>query len=81
VRGGGHSRAGFGTCDGGLVIDLSGMRRVEADKDKRVARADAGSLVRDLDDATQRFGLATRPLAAVPLLELRASLLAEERES
>jgi FAD/FMN-containing dehydrogenase len=59
VRGGGHSRAGFGVCDGGVVIDLSGMRRVEVDPGKRVARAEAGSLVHDLDNATQRFGLAT----------------------
>jgi hypothetical protein len=59
VRGGGHSAAGFGACDGGLVIDLSGMKRVEVDADKRVAHAEAGSLVRDVDEATQRFGLAT----------------------
>jgi hypothetical protein len=59
VRSGGHSAAGFGVCDGGLVIDLSGMKRVEVDADKRVARAEAGSLVRDVDEATQRFGLAT----------------------
>jgi FAD/FMN-containing dehydrogenase len=59
VRGGGHSAAGFGVCDGGLVIDLSGMKRVEVDADKRVARAEAGSLVRDVDEATQHFGLAT----------------------
>ncbi len=59
VRGGGHSRAGFGMCDGGVVIDLSGMNRVEVDAGKRVARAEAGALVRDLDEATQRFGLAT----------------------
>ncbi len=59
VRGGGHSAAGYGVCDGGVVIDLSGMKRVEVDADKRVARAEAGSLVRDLDQATQRFGLAT----------------------
>ena len=59
VRGGGHSAAGFGACDGGVVIDLSGMKRVEVDADKRVARAEAGSLVGDLDQATQRFGLAT----------------------
>ena len=44
VRGGGHSRAGFGVCDGGVVIDLSGMQRVEVDPGKRVARAEAGSL-------------------------------------
>jgi hypothetical protein len=59
VRGGGHNRAGFSVCDGGLVIDLAGMNRVEVDADKRVARAQAGALVRDLDQATQRFGLAT----------------------
>jgi hypothetical protein len=59
VRGGGHNRAGFSVCDGGLVIDLSEMNRVEVDAGKRVARADAGALVRDLDHATQRFGLAT----------------------
>jgi hypothetical protein len=59
VRGGGHSRAGFGVCDGGVVIDLSRMNQVKVDVGKRVARADAGSLVRDMDQATQRFGLAT----------------------
>jgi hypothetical protein len=59
VRGGGHSRLGFGMCDGGVVIDLSAMKRVGVDAGKRVARAEAGALVRDLDEATQRFGLAT----------------------
>lgn len=41
------------------MIDLSGMKRVEVDSGKRVAHAQAGALVRDLDQATQRFGLAT----------------------
>ena len=59
VRAGGHSRVGFGICDGGVVIDLSAMKRVEVDAGKRIARAEAGALVRDLDAATQRFGLAT----------------------
>ena len=59
VRGGGHSAAGYGVCDGGVVIDVSGMKRIEVDADNRVARADAGCLVGDLDEATQRFGLAT----------------------
>jgi len=59
VRGGGHSRAGFSVCDGGMVIDLSAMNRVEVDAGKLVVRAQAGALVRDLDQATQRFGLAT----------------------
>jgi FAD/FMN-containing dehydrogenase len=59
VRGGGHNRAGFSVCDGGVVIDLSAMNRVEVDAGKHVARAQTGALVRDLDQATQRFGLAT----------------------
>ena len=59
VRGGGHNRAGFSVCDAGVVIDLAAMNRVEVDANKRVARAQAGALVRDLDQATQRFGLAT----------------------
>lgn len=59
IRGGGHNRAGFGVCDGGMVIDLSGMNRVQVDAGKRVARAQAGALVRDMDQATQHFGLAT----------------------
>ncbi len=59
VRAGGHSRLGFGMCEGGVVIDLSAMKRVEVDISKRVARAEGGALVRDLDTATQHFGLAT----------------------
>lgn len=59
VRSGGHSRLGYGMCDGGVVLDLSAMKRVEVDPGKRVVRAEAGALVRDLDEATQRFGLAT----------------------
>jgi FAD/FMN-containing dehydrogenase len=59
VRGGGHYRAGFSVCDGGVVIDFSEMNRVEVDASKREARTAAGALVRDLDHATQRFGLAT----------------------
>jgi len=59
VRSGGHSRAGFSACDGGVVIDLSPMKRVDVDASRRVARAGAGSLVGDMDAATMRFGLAT----------------------
>jgi FAD/FMN-containing dehydrogenase len=59
VRGGGHNRAGFGVCDGGAVIDLSRMSRVDVDPRKGIARAEAGALARDLDQATQQYGLAT----------------------
>ena len=65
VRAGGHSAAGFGACDGGVVIDLSGMKKVEVDAEKRAARAEAGCLGGDLNKATQRFGLATT-LGACP---------------
>ena len=44
IRGGGHSVAGLGTCDGGLVIDLSAMRKVTVDSVARTCRADGGVL-------------------------------------
>jgi hypothetical protein len=65
VRSGGHSAAGFGVCDGGVVIDLSGMKRVEVDVGRSVSRAEAGCLGGDVNKATQRFGLATT-LGACP---------------
>ncbi len=58
VRGGGHSFPGLSTCDDGLVIDLSPMRQIHVDPDSRVARAQAGVLLGELDQATQQHGLA-----------------------
>jgi FAD/FMN-containing dehydrogenase len=59
VRSGGHNGAGLGTCDDGLVIDLSGMRGVLVDPKARVARVLGGSRLGDIDHATHAFGLAT----------------------
>jgi hypothetical protein len=57
VRCGGHSLAGFSTCDGGMVIDLSRMRRVSVDAEARRARFAGGCLLGSIDTATQQAGL------------------------
>jgi FAD/FMN-containing dehydrogenase len=59
VRGGGHNPAGHCVLDGGLVIDLTLMRTVEADGDAGIARAEGGATWLDFDTATQAFGLVT----------------------
>jgi FAD binding domain/Berberine and berberine like len=57
VRCGGHSLAGFSTCDGGMVIDLSRMRQVMVDAGARQARISGGCLLGSVDAATQKSGL------------------------
>jgi FAD/FMN-containing dehydrogenase len=59
VRGGGHNVAGAGTCDGGLVIDLSPMKAVRVDSERRTARVEAGATWKEFDEETQKYGLAT----------------------
>jgi FAD/FMN-containing dehydrogenase len=59
VRGGAHSVPGFGTCDDGVVIDLSAMRSVRVDPVNRTARAEGGATWGDFNAATHAFGLAT----------------------
>lgn len=58
VRGGGHSFAGYGTCDDGLVIDLSLLKAIEVDPTARISTAAAGVLWAELNEATQAHGLA-----------------------
>src|ERR1700754_666636 len=59
VRGGGHSAPGFGTCDGGVVLDLSMINNVFVDQVERTARTGAGATWGDFDHATHAYGLAT----------------------
>src|SRR5688572_32656134 len=66
VRGGGHSFAGKSTCDGGLVIDLSGMKRIDIDVAGRVAREQGGCTLADFDTATTALGLGTTMGTAPP---------------
>jgi FAD/FMN-containing dehydrogenase len=59
VRGGGHSAPGYGTNDGGMVIDMSLMKGIHVDAASGTARAQGGVLWREFDHETQAFGLAT----------------------
>ncbi|MBZ9708807.1 FAD-binding oxidoreductase [Mesorhizobium sp. ESP7-2] len=58
VRGGGHNGAGLGICDNGLVIDLSTMKGVHVDPNRRTVRVAPGCTSGDVDHATHAFGLA-----------------------
>ncbi len=59
VRSGGHSRAGYGTSDGGLVLDLSAMSAIEVDADSRTAWVETGATAGEYTNATGEHGLAT----------------------
>jgi len=59
VRGGGHNIAGYGTSDGGIVLDLSLMNKVEVSPEERTVTVQSGARWKDVDPKTQHYGLAT----------------------
>lgn len=58
VRSGGHSFLGWGTCDDGLIIDVSSMKAIAVDPNKQTARAGAGVVAQELEAAAATYGLA-----------------------
>ena len=59
IRGGGHNGAGLGTCDDGVVIDLSRLKDVVVDPQARTVRVGGGCTWGEVDQATNEHGLAT----------------------
>ena len=58
MRGGAHAAPGFGTSDGGLVIDLGPLKAIHVDPARRIAWVQPGVVWGELDAATQEHGLA-----------------------
>jgi FAD/FMN-containing dehydrogenase len=59
VRSGGHSVGGLSVCEGGIVVDLGGLKKIEVDPVAKRVRAGGGVLWGELDAATQIHGLHT----------------------
>lgn len=59
IRGAGHNVSGSALCDGGMTVDLSLLRAVTIDTDRRIATVEPGVRLGELDRASQVFGLAT----------------------
>jgi len=58
IRGGGHNGGGLGTCDGGLVIDVSRMKGIRVNPTEKTVRVEPGCVWGDVDHATHAFGMA-----------------------
>src|SRR5438477_8004487 len=67
VRSGGHSFAGHGVCEGGMVVNLSSMRRVSLDALARLVTIEPGIRAGELDQVTNAFTLAV-PLGSCPMV-------------
>jgi FAD/FMN-containing dehydrogenase len=59
IKGGGHNIAGLALSDGGVTLDMSGLKDITVDPDARFSRVGAGCTLGDVDRATQEHGLAT----------------------
>jgi FAD/FMN-containing dehydrogenase len=59
VRGGGHNGAGLGTCDDGVVIDLSAFKEITVDTAAKTVRVGGGCTWGEVDATTGAYGLAT----------------------
>ncbi|MFP5210903.1 MAG: FAD-binding oxidoreductase [Acidobacteriota bacterium] len=59
IRGGGHNGAGLGTCNDGMVIDLSRMKGIRVNPAEKTVRVEGGCVWGDVDHATHAFGMAT----------------------
>ena len=60
----GHSFPGLSLCDGGMVVDLGGMKGIRVDPEGGTVRAQAGVLLGELDRETQAFAQASRPASS-----------------
>jgi len=58
IRGGGHNGGGLGTCEGGLVLDLTPMSEVTVEPAAKMVRVQGGALLGEIDTATYEHGLA-----------------------
>jgi FAD/FMN-containing dehydrogenase len=77
VRAGGHSVTGHSLCDGGLVIDLRGMRDIDVNLRDEVVRIGGGATWTDVDHATRRYGLACGNLLAAQLVTAEGEIVFE----